>query len=375
MKETIAKKSFGAGAGYITAIAILVHAVMVFSIFFGYKTRGRSKAGYYFVAMLLGRAVLFTSFLITDIRIFIVYIFLFFSFNSIVSPGVNAIMQSLFDDSNRGKFFSKMRMAASFTAMLVSYGTGRLLDISHSWFLPLFIAAGLLGSISFGILIYIDKKIKYRPFKVKERKFGLVVSIFKKNREFLKFESLFMVYGFGFMAMLPLVPEYLIGVMGFSYSQMGFVKGPLTQIFIVLFIPLAGAIYDRTDPWYIFRYSLIFLLFYPLSFLLVDLGIGGEMLIYAGFLSLSLGLAGITLVWSLGSIFFAKDEDSTMYQSIHVALTGIRGLFGPTLSFLLLRLFGFRVAFGFSFLMFLLAFIGASVHHKRKKQLTMDNYK
>ena len=117
-----------------------------------------------------------------------------------------------------------------------------------------------------------------------------------------------------------------------------------------------------------FSESQVFLLMFPLSFLLVDLGIGNYYLIYAGVLFQSLGLAGIVFVWNLGSIHFAKNEDSAPYQAVHVALTGVRGFFGPLLSYLVFTFISFRASFILAMVFFAAAMITSRVYYSNLKK-------
>jgi hypothetical protein len=64
-----------------------------------------------------------------------------------------------------------------------------------------------------------------------------------------------------------------------------------------------------------------------------------------------LAMAGVNIAWSMGSIFFAGKQDAAVYQSVHVTMTGIRGVLAPLLGLLLLKTLGiisvFAVSVGF----------------------------
>jgi len=78
-------------------------------------------------------------------------------------------------------------------------------------------------------------------------------------------------------------------------------------------------------------------------------------LVFIAYLIYSFGMAGVNITWNIGSIFFAGKEDSSMYQSIHVSATGIRGLTAPLLGLLVYRTLGIRFVF---FISFTFIFIG-----------------
>ena len=44
---------------------------------------------------------------------------------------------------------------------------------------------------------------------------------------------------------------------------------------------------------------------------------------------LGLFYASMQLLWDIGSTYFCKNEEVGVYQSIHISLTGFRGIFAP----------------------------------------------
>ncbi len=372
LQEAIARKTLFATDFEITLIGIFMYFALFFAFYFGYFSRGKKKFNYYIISLIFGRAIFFTSFLLKDIRIYMGYLFLYYLFSSIQSPGVNAIFQNTFDKKLFGKLFSIFRMLINFSSLCASLLFGKLLDINNHYYIYLLMFGALTGSISFLLLAIIDKKVEYKKVKEKiKNPMVTLFNIFKNNRSFLSYEILFMIYGFGFMVMVPVSPIFLLGKLNFSYSQMALVRGVLTQVFIVLLLPLAGIIYDKISVWKIFSASQLFLMVYPLSFLVssilfnkIDIHIIYR-IIYLGYLFFGMGLTGITIVWNLASINFAKEDDVTLFQGVHVSLTGVRGLLGPLLSYLILKIFNFNAVFITAFLFFLLAFIGSSFFYKQ----------
>ena len=51
-------------------------------------------------------------------------------------------------------------------------------------------------------------------------------------------------------------------------------------------------------------------------------------------------MSGIMVLWSLSSLRFAGNEDAGVYHSVHVAATGVRGMFAPLLGYLIMSVFG-----------------------------------
>ncbi|MFK5953138.1 MAG: hypothetical protein QM498_08770 [Desulfobacterium sp.] len=40
-------------------------------------------------------------------------------------------------------------------------------------------------------------------------------------------------------------------------------------------------------------------------------------------------VAGMALLWTIGSAYFCSDEDTAEYQSLRLSLVGVRALFAP----------------------------------------------
>lgn len=76
----------------------------------------------------------------------------------------------------------------------------------------------------------------------------------------------------------------------------------------------------------------------------------------------------MVLLWNIGSAYFCKPEESGTYQSIHLFLTGTRGLFAPLLGILIYELLGFGFTFGIAiFSVFISIIIMIWSYRKEKK--------
>ena len=67
--------------------------------------------------------------------------------------------------------------------------------------------------------------------------------------------------------------------------------------------------------------------------------------------------ATMALLWFIGSAYFAKDQDAANYQSVHLTLTGMRGLFAPIVGVVFYELFGFSWTFGIAIFSLTIAII------------------
>ena len=71
----------------------------------------------------------------------------------------------------------------------------------------------------------------------------------------------------------------------------------------------------------------------------------------------------------MSSIYFAGAEDAAMYQSVHVTMTGIRGLIAPVLGLLLMKFIGITAVFVVAAGFLLWASIISYYDHKKLEKL------
>ena len=70
---------------------------------------------------------------------------------------------------------------------------------------------------------------------------------------------------------------------------------------------------------------------------------------------LAIFFAMMLLLWNIGSVYFCENDDVSTYQSIHMTLTGIRGLIGPLIGVGVYGYIGYFNTFMLSSLFILLA--------------------
>jgi hypothetical protein len=82
--------------------------------------------------------------------------------------------------------------------------------------------------------------------------------------------------------------------------------------------------------------------------------------------------ATMALSWSIGSSYFCRKEEAGDYQSVHLTLTGLRGLFAPLIGIYFYELFDFSGTFSIAILALLFAIFLMywSYRHFRIKNLT-----
>ncbi|MCK4696400.1 MAG: hypothetical protein KAT74_11580, partial [Candidatus Cloacimonetes bacterium] len=164
--------------------------------------------------------------------------------------------------------------------------------------------------------------------------------------------------GVSFMILLPAIPKYLVEYLQMNYTHTFLAKGIISQIGILFLAPFAGKIYDRKNPALFTTLIFLIISFYPFTLLISSLFIGYSFvnyIVYLAFFIFGIAMSGLIISWNISSIYFAGKEDVSMYQGVHVTLTGVRGLFAPFLGLLIMKTLGIRALFCTAMFLFLLA--------------------
>ncbi len=365
IQDVVAKKALLALDWQITILVMLWPLSNLFSIWWGKALeRSKSISKFFILTAFIGRLVLIFMLWTHSYYSYLIIMIFVFSFNSLLSPAQNSIYRNNISAENRGVLFGYTASLITLIAIIFSYSAGKLMDINEDWFRYIFAVAGLMGCISSLLMavIKIEKK-KYNAAKLKLRQLFITpimstVNILKKNKDFAIFQRNFFIYGIGFMIILPAIPKFLVEYLRMDYSQTFMAKGIISQLGILLLSPIAGRVHDKKNPSFFTFLAFFTLGCYPLILLLSSYLIGSGIenyVVYFAYLIFGIGMSGIVISWNMSSIFFAGDDDVSMYQSVHVTLTGLRALVVPFLGFLVLKYFGVKIVFIISISMFWLA--------------------
>jgi len=366
IQDVIAKKALHALDWQVTLLVMLWPLSNLFSIWWGKLIEhSHSLSKYFLIAAFLGRLPLVLMIFVSSYYDFLFLIVLLFSFNALMSPAQNTIFQTNFTQENRGPAFGYMSSLMILISLIATYMTGKLLDVNESYFRYFFVVIAIFGTL--GSIVF--SKIKINKIKRSEKAFPNMklliigpikrsIEVLKKNSEFACFERSYFIYGIGFMVILPAIPKYLVDYLQMGYSQTFLAKGVLSQVGILLLAPIVGRIFSRRNPIQFNGFTFGLLSFYPAILLVSSFFLNYSLsnyLVYLAFIVFGIAMSGVFISWNISSIFFAGDEDVAMYQSVHVTLTGLRGLFAPFLGYVILQLLGIRAVFITSMFMFILS--------------------
>jgi MFS family permease len=362
IQDVVAKKALFALDWQITILVMLWPLSNLFSIWWGKALeRSKSIAKFFVLTAFIGRLVLLLMLFTYSYYPYLIIMIFVFSFNSLLSPAQNSIYRNNISAENRGVLFGYTASLITLIAIIFSYSAGKLMDVNEDWFRYIFSVAGLMGCISSLVMamIKIENK-KYDVTKLRLKQLFITpimstVNILKKNKDFAIFQRNFFIYGIGFMIILPAIPKFLVEYLKMDYSQTFMAKGIISQLGILFLSPIAGRVHDKKNPSFFTFLAFFTLGCYPVILLISSFLIGSGIenyVVYFAYLIFGIGMSGIVISWNMSSIFFAGDDNVSMYQSVHVTLTGLRALIVPFLGFFVLKYFGIKVVFIISIIMF-----------------------
>ncbi|MBN2789236.1 MAG: MFS transporter [Candidatus Delongbacteria bacterium] len=377
LMDIIATKALSAADWQLTLLTMIWPVTNFISIWWGkILETTENKSIFYWIVAFFGRLILVLGIWVVTMNEFLVILAVSFSFNSLFIPLYNNLFQKHFNSEVRGRIFGITISLSTFIAILFSYVAGRVLDSDENRFRIIMVFAGICGFLGTAILSTFKPEIKTNSIIKKFSLTKIFISPLSRtwetlryNKDFRNFEINFTIYGIGFLMVLPSVPIYLIENLKMNYTSSFIAKAIIAQIGLLLLSPLFGKIHGKWHPHYFTAISFITLSIFPLtlyisSFMSIETAV---ILVFVAYFIYSFGMAGVNISWNISSIFFAGDEDSSMYQSIHVSATGIRGLLAPLFGLSLYRYFGIRFVFLVSFIFIFSGGILSYLSYLKKK--------
>ena len=300
-----------------------------------------------------------------------IFLFIFFSYYlsyPITLPAINLFLKNAYSKDNFGKLYSISTSIRQVLQMLVIFLFGWLLDIDNYAFTYIMPTLGVLGFISIIMLTHIDYIQKAIPnitggiISSSINSVKKLFKILKTNKTYFDYEVGFMFYGFAFMSTKAVIILFYYEVLVLNYSSVAFYQN-IYNIVAILLLPFFGKLIGKMDPRKFTIYPFLamagYILFIavsefdPLYFEIWNLKIYASLLVSTIFYGLF--FSTMMLSWNIGSSYFGNDEEAGDYQSVHLFLTGIRGIFAPVIGIVLYEWIGFTWTFVIGILMLIVA--------------------
>jgi hypothetical protein len=377
LQDVILKKTLGGSNFEVMILTLLVSSAFLFSIYGSeLVNRSKSRSRTILIIGITAKIFLIILPLFENPVYYILCISVSAYLDSLLLPSWNIVFKHNYSDLNRSKLYSYASSLQTLFIVIVTTVTGYFLDINGNIYKIIFPIAGV-----FGILVYWSLarmiRLSMDDYKGKANtgkthyNFRLIkdiailplrntLRIFKENKPFLRFEAYFFLYGMAFMVISPVIPVFLVDNLKLSYSPISFAKGMIFHTALILFTPLMGRYHGTGNPTKFCGYVFSLLALFPITLIsakyLSAMGIitNTEITVYISFFIFGFAMSGVTIAWSLSSIFYAPKSEVSNYQAVHITLTGVRGVFSPALGYAVMKIFEIQYSFYLSAFLFLL---------------------
>ncbi|RMG33937.1 MAG: MFS transporter [Planctomycetota bacterium] len=162
------------------------------------------------------------------------------------------------------------------------------------------------------------------------------IRTFCNDKRFLAFQTGFAIGGAANHMAMGYVSEIMKETLRADDTVVRQVGALLPAIFLTACAPLAGRYLDRVNPM---TGRAVFNFFQAASYGCYALGTWTRSVwpMVLGACLFGVANSGGVITWLTGSLYFARDDRIALYNAVHVALTGLRGMLAPLLGLYLYR--------------------------------------
>jgi DHA1 family multidrug resistance protein-like MFS transporter len=339
----------------------------LFAFFWAHYSSEKRKMPFLILVKGIGRGALFLMLFSFQPWMFIFTVFLFYFFEFAGSPAYGGIVQDIYPKEHRGKAMGYVQAEMLLAIILFSYIAGYLLFLGERSYTYIFSLGAIFGLLSLAffqrIKVESDKRLEKR-----KRQFPLirVREIFQKDRRYLRFSSIFFLFGFANLLPLALYPIFLVDNLKISTMIAGKLVA-LSSLFWLISTFFWAEHIDRKDPLKTLCILFLFASFTPfLYFLATNIWFAASAAVCVGIVSGGLWLAWVNYITKI-----ALPRDVQVYWGIQFSLMGIRGIIAPFIGIGLMHLLGIKGVFLISSSLIFLSFLLMSYFFSKNKQIVV----
>lgn len=255
----------------------------------------------------------------------------FMFFHRGVIPAWMELIKRDVPEDEREKTFAKANLFGYLGDAVFPFLFGPLCDSFQGIWRWIFFATALisLASIFWQLKLSSAKMDRVKKFQSPWKE---AISLVKERPDFGKFQVGFMFGGAGLMVMQAVLPQYMMGVLNVSYTELAIALTLCKGIGVALSSHFWAENLRRTNLFiFCSRVTLLAALF-PLLLFFAKLEFGALFLAHVVY---GVMQAASELAWNLSGPLFAPNEDSSLYSGVNVLTVGLRGLVAPFFAVLL----------------------------------------
>lgn len=321
----VAVKSFGASEKEAIFISLAIQIGNLMGIFWARLMSGRRRLRIAFQAEFISFLVFIPIAFVTRPQAFIALIFLNTILKAPALVALAAVMRENYPARTLATTLGKAEAVSLASMALSALLFGYLLRVDAHAYWYLYPVCGFVGLLAAWQLRGIpERKPDARPAVGAPSIFD-IYHILRRDRDFLRYQITYFIFGIGATIYTALLPLYLAQDLKSDHQQAAMALVVLQTALPVVTSPLWGRVIDRMNV--LLLRGLFNILWGACPLLVIAFHtIHGAYL--AQFL-MGLTTGGSALIWALGINIYAKKADVSTYMGIHTTLTGLRGLIGP----------------------------------------------
>jgi len=242
-----------------------------------------------------------------------------------------AVYAKNYSHRDRGRLVSNTFILAALVGATLSLLGGEYLDTHREAFGMVFL---LMSAAAITCALAVSR-IPSEPIQIKSPRRWGNFSLIGEDPLFAKMLIAWMILGVANLALLPLRIEILANpVYGFNLpnSQVIFITVVIFALARIVGLKVFGFLFERIN-FLTYRIILNLCLFLAILFYF---NFSSLWIIGLGSAFFGLGLGGGNIAWNLWVTRIAPDDQVSEYMSVHMSLTGLRGILAPIVAYSLL---------------------------------------
>ena len=244
--------------------------------------------------------------------------------NAVGVPMISASYSHIYPAELRGRIVSLTRMLHGLAGMLSLLVLSQVLQSSPgaiAWVFPLSGVFVVLAALRF------TRMKELSGMHVNRRSLKGLLRVLAEDKQFRRFQLFQMILGFANLMAAPLLAVYVKEELNLPVDVAVLVVsgGAVEQALVLLSVRFHGGLFDRLG---VVRHRAFASVLIGAGFLAWGFADSLWLGIVAGAL-IGLGRAGGGVVWTIGSLYFARRGDEGLYSGVHTSLTGLRGMLAP----------------------------------------------
>lgn len=353
--HAIAARSLGATVTEVATLASALGLGMVGSMFVAALMRSRPKLPYVIVPALLANACLLAVAFAGDLKTYLILVSLHMFFDPLSLPAMSGIQRANYPAAHRAGIIGHIRSWFMFLAITTAFLVGLVLDFNFEDQLQAYRVIVPLGGVMGLFSLLLLRRIKVRGERrnsenraAPDTAAGGLGRVLRDWR-FWIFQSNFLFFGFANLMLVPIVPVYLVKH-DVPYHDIANILVVLPGLLTMLTLGAWGRLLDRWNPISMRTLTMAIwsmqpLLLYFAPQLSAAFGISLVAPVYLAYFFRGLAFGGSSLIWFLGAMYFASEDDVPIYMGLHLALTGLRMILAPQAAAWLVEVYSFETTF------------------------------